>query len=365
MIKIYEPFISKETLKYAHEALDSTWISSQGKYVELASGLLAEKLDVKHVLLTNNGTAATHLTALSLKFQNPNIKQLIVPNNVFVAAWNSMLCEYTKSMLYAVDCSLETWNTAYDESHVDPLDKNTAFLVVHNVGNVVNVPKLQARFKNALFIEDNCEGLFGRYENQYTGTASLASSISFFSNKTITSGEGGAYITNDSTLFEHIKKIHSQGQGSTRYLHDVMGYNYRMTNIQAAILYGQLQELHLIQERKSEIFAYLEAKLNDICTFPKREANTVPAKWMVAAKIDHTAHTFVKFQKHMTSSNIEVRPMFYPISAHAHLYDINVASTTNAISLNEKGFMLPSHPNLTNENLDDIIRAIREYVSNL
>ena len=85
MIKIYEPFISKETLKYAHEALDSTWISSQGKYVELASSFLAEKLDVKHVLLTNNGTAATHLVALSLKFQNPNIKQLIVPNNVFVS----------------------------------------------------------------------------------------------------------------------------------------------------------------------------------------------------------------------------------------------------------------------------------------
>ena len=364
MIKIYEPYITNQILKYAHEALDSTWISSQGKYIELTTNVLVEKLGVKHVLLTNNGTSATHLLALSLKAKNPNISRIIVPNNVFVAAWNGLLYEYPKHIFKAIDCDIDTWNASYNTMN-ENIDENTAFLVVHNVGNIINVPNLQRRYSKSLFVEDNCEGLFGKYENQHTGTACLASSISFFSNKTITSGEGGAFVTNDTGLYEYIKKTHSQGQGSTRYLHESMGYNYRMTNIQAAILYGQLQALDLIQERKLEIFGYLEEKLNDICTFPKREISTIPANWMVAAKIDHAAHTYPKFQKHMAGLSIEVRPMFYPINAHDHLKDINVISTINAKILNEKGFMLPSHPNLTKEDLDLIVRAIREYITTL
>ena len=127
------------------------------------------------------------------------------------------------------------------------IDDNTAILVVHNIGNIINVPKLKLEFPNTVILEDNCEGFLGKYDNKYTGTESFASSISFFGNKTITSGEGGAFITNDDDVFEYINKIKSQGQSNEKFIHDVLGYNYRMTNIQAAILYGQLDSLSEIK----------------------------------------------------------------------------------------------------------------------
>ena len=114
-------------------------------------------------------------------------------------------------------------------------------MIVHNIGNVIDVPMLKNRFPNTIFIEDNCEGFLGKYGDKYTGTDSFASSISFFGNKTLTSGEGGAFITNDCDVFEYINKIKSQGQSNEKFIHDVLGYNYRMTNVQAAILLGQLE----------------------------------------------------------------------------------------------------------------------------
>jgi perosamine synthetase len=154
MIPIYQPYLTKDNLEYAHKALDSGWISSQGEYLDLSKNLL--KLKAKYnnhkIILTNNGTTATHLLALALQYKYPFIKKLIVPNNVYVAAWNAFL--YTqKYELIAVDANLNTWN--FEESNLDNLiDEETAVLIVHNIGNIVNVPKLKQKFPNTVFLED-------------------------------------------------------------------------------------------------------------------------------------------------------------------------------------------------------------------
>lgn len=239
VIKIYEPYL-KDCSTSIQDAIQTGWISSQGSYISKATNLLKSILHVKHVLLVSNGTTATHCLFMALKYKYPNISKIYVPNNVYVAAINSVLMEYPISMLEIMPIDIHTMNMRTDEEYILGCEQNSAILIVHNVGNIINVPRLKRLRPDIVFLEDNCEGLFGMYENYYAGTQSLCSSTSFFANKTITSGEGGAILTNDDDLYQYLSRKINQGNTSTRYLHDMLAYNYRMTNLQAALLYDQL-----------------------------------------------------------------------------------------------------------------------------
>jgi perosamine synthetase len=241
MIPIYQPYIENYKCS-AIKAIESGWISNHGEYVEKATQKLKEILKVPYVILMSNGTVATHCLFKSLKFKHPEISKIYVPNNVYVAAWNSALMEYPIEYLEVLPIDEHTWNMKEDEELILSLEKNSALLVVHNLGNIINVPKIKRLRPDIIIVEDNCEGVFGYYEGVKSGcsNSSLCSSISFYGNKTITTGEGGAFITTDKIVYNYIKKIYSQGMSNERYIHDVHAYNYRMTNIQSAFLYDQL-----------------------------------------------------------------------------------------------------------------------------
>jgi perosamine synthetase len=364
MIPIYQPFLNKENLKYAHKAIDSGWISSQGEYLDLSKNKLKEILNCKKIILTNNGTTATHLLAIALKYKYPHITKIIVPNNVYVAAWNSFLFDKNYELI-PIDSDLNTWN--FDINKIDSLiDENTAILAVHNIGNIVNIPKLKLRFPNTVILEDNCEGFLGKYEGKYTGTESFASSISFFGNKTITSGEGGAFITNDDDVFEYINKVKSQGQSNEKFIHDVLGYNYRMTNIQAAILYGQLECLDEIKEKKHKIFNRYKSifENENKISLQVIETNTEHSEWMFGLRLN----TFTLSQKkelelHLFQSGIDTRPMFYEMKKHKYISHI-LNKDYNSVILNEQCIILPSYPQLTNGQVNFISDKILKFINN-
>ena len=138
-----------------------------------------------------------------------------------------------------------TLNMDTQEDYIKSFEKDSCILIVHNYGNIINVPKLNRIRPDLIIIEDNCEGLFGKYENQYSGSYenTLCSAVSFYANKTLTTGEGGAFFTNDIDIYEYIKSIYSHGMTKQRYIHNNLAYNYRMTNIQAGFLYDQLEDL--------------------------------------------------------------------------------------------------------------------------
>lgn len=181
MIPIYKPYLTDKCLEQAYDALKSTWLSSQGKYLTIVQEKLSELLNVKYVLPVNNGTAACHLMAKTL-FNKKSINKhiLIVPNNVYVAAWNAFLFD-NHFQLIPIDANLESWNIDLDQLKI-ALEKypSASVLIVHNIGNIINVPALQLMFPNTIFVEDNCEGFLGKYQNQYSGTTALSSAISFF-----------------------------------------------------------------------------------------------------------------------------------------------------------------------------------------
>lgn len=361
MLPIYQPYLPKDCLKYAHDALDSTWISSQGVYIDKAKDLLKETLGTKYVILINNGTCATHMLALGLKYKYPHIKKILVPNNVYVAAWNCFLFSHGFELI-PVDANLDTWNI--NTENIKEHGRDTAFLAVHNLGNIINIPVLQRNHPELLIVEDNCEGIFGKHEGAFSGTKSLMSSVSFFGNKTITSGEGGAVLTQDDELFEYLNSVRGQGQSSVRYIHDKLGYNYRMTNVQAALLYGQLLIQSEIRERKSEIFNLYRKELEGIdeIAFQIPESGTVHAQWMFAVRFKNFDFNKKRMlELFLFENNIETRPMFYPINAHEHLKHIK-GDTTMALKLNHQCLILPSFPELTRSQVLTVCRKIREFV---
>lgn len=366
MIPIYIPLLDNYK-KSAIKAINSEWISNYGIYVDLATDKIKELLNVKYCVLMNNGTSTTHCLFKALKFKYPEIDHIYIPNNVFIAPWNCALMEYDMNMFEVMRLDETTMNIDTSEEYIKSLKSNSAMVIVHNLGNIVNVPRLKRIRPDIIFIEDNCEGLFGKYEDIYSGssTSSLCSAVSFYGNKSITTGEGGAFFTNDIDIYTHIKTYFSHGMSDIRYIHNVLGTNYRMTNIQAGFLYDQLNDIDRILSLKATVFSNYIILLNDLINTGKislfiTENNTVNSKWMFIIRIHGI--TYDAFEKYMLNKNIQVRPIFYDIHKHEHLKDMKKHDTYIS-DLTKICVMLPSYPSLSYEDQKYIVSCICEYVN--
>lgn len=353
-IPIYEPNIKKYT-NSAIEAINSGWISNHGIYVKLATEKLREVLGTKYCILMSNGTTATHCLFIALKYKYPNVNKIYVSNNCFVAAWNCILEEYAIKNIEVMKMNIDTWNIDTSEDYIKFFDVNSAILIVHNLGNIINVPRLKKIRSDIIFLEDNCEGIFGKYENIYSGTSesTLCSSVSFYGNKTITTGEGGAFFTNDTEIYNYISKVYSHGMSNIRYIHDVQAYNYRMTNIQAAFLYDQLNDIKDIVKNKRIVFDNYNKILNKFLIKKyilnyKQEENTESSNWMYAIRIIDNKLSIKETTDFFIEKGVDVRPFFYPVEHHEHLKELCVIDNISNI-LNKEIIMLPSYPTISFE----------------
>jgi perosamine synthetase len=367
MIPIYNPNIINYKTS-AIKAVESGWISNHGEYVELATNKLKQILNSKFAILMANGTCATHCLFLALKYKYPNLKKIYVPNNCYVAAWNALLMEYEKNIIEVMKMDLNTWNINTDEEYILSLDSNAAVLIVHNLGNIINVPRLKLLRPDLIFIEDNCEGLFGKYDNIFSGSSvsTLCSSISFYGNKNITTGEGGAFITQDENVYKYIVKAYSQGLSDKRYLHDTHAYNYRMTNIQAAFLYDQLNDLDNILNTKQKVFENYNKlfkpliKDNKIKIFQKEE-NTQNANWIYGIRIINNNLSIEETYEFLKKEGMDSRPFFYPINCHKHLKEL-VFNDNNSLILNKEIIMIPSSPSISYEEQNKVVNIITKFI---
>jgi perosamine synthetase len=233
--------------------------------------------------------------------------------------------------------------------------KDEAIFAVHNLGNIINIPNLKKKFDCAI-IEDNCEGFFGRHGETSSGSESLCSSLSFYGNKNITCGEGGAFMTNDEEIYKYALKLRGQGQSSERYIHDELGYNYRMTNVQAAILLGQLENI----ENKNRVF---KRYANNLCNIPgirlqKEEDNTQHSKWMFGVRFINL-NDYKSAEPYFKKHGIDTRPMFYSFREHKHLN--LTGEDKNAIIINKEVIVFPSYPELTDNEIDYICDIIIKF----
>ncbi len=367
MIPIYIPYLEKYKSS-AIKAIEDNWISNHGIYVNLAAELLQKKLNVKYCILMNNGTSATHCLFKALKFKYPKLTKIYIPNNVFVAPWNCGLYEYNEDIFEVMKIDENTCNIVTTEKYFMSLENNAAVVIVHNLGNIVNVPRLKNIRPDLIFIEDNCEGIFGKYNDIYSGssTSTLCSAVSFYGNKTLTTGEGGAFFTNHKDVYLYIKKLYSHGMTNERYIHDVIGYNYRMTNVQAALLYEQLMDLDNIINLKINIFKNYDLLLKDlfnkgIVKKTNTDKNTHISYWMYFILIPGLKYK--QLEAYLIENNIQIRPLFYDIHQHSHLKNIKkqeVNSFNNEIT--NMGVMLPSYPSLIYKQQKYIINCLKEFL---
>lgn len=347
-IPIYDVFISSK--EYVHEALDSGWISSQGKFVKQASSEL-ERVFKSNVLMVANGTCATHCIFMALKEFHPEIKKIYVPDNVYVAVWNCLLMEYPSEMMEVLQMDEKTLNMNTDENYIFSLEKNSAVVVVHNLGNVVNVARLKRLRPDLIFIEDACEAFGGSYEGLPVGSESLCSSMSFFANKTITAGELGAVMTPRKDVYDFLAKKINQGNSEKRYIHTMLGYNYRASNIHCALLCDQLRNYKEIEQKKEHIFTLYEKE------FPRiSEPDTKAAKWIMNVYFPNNP-SFEHAEEYFKNLGIDIRPMFYPINTHEHLKHIKTLPN----NIHQYNIMIPSYPKLTEREALYIIDNVKRY----
>jgi perosamine synthetase len=356
---VYNPSLGKKEKENVLECLDSTWISSKGKFINLFEKSFSEFTGIQYSASVCNGTVAIHLALLALKIGEGD--EVIVPSFTYIASVNAI--RYTGAKPIFVDSDIATWQI--DPNKItEKITKNTkAILVVHLYGQPCEMEEIiSISKKNKLFVVEDCAEAFGSlYNLKHVGSFGDISTFSFFGNKTITTGEGGMVVTNDLSL--HEKVVHLKGQGLAKdreYYHDIIGYNYRMTNICAAIGNAQLERANELIEKKYLIAKWYEQKLKSLpITFHSQVGNVKHSYWMVSILLkDSEERNAIRL--FLKEKGIETRPTFHPVHLMPMYFEVGL-NLPVAENLGSRGINLPSYPDLTEDDVIFICNKIKEF----
>jgi perosamine synthetase len=358
-IPVYQPDLTGNVKAYVNECLDTSWISSKGPFVGRFEREFAQRIDARHAASVCNGTVALHLALVALGIGPGD--EVIVPTLTYVASVNAIA--YTGATPVFVDSLRDTWQMDPEDVERRITPKTRAIIAVHLYGQSCEMEALSliAR-KHRLFLVEDCAEAFGtRYGNRHVGTFGHISTFSFFGNKTITTGEGGMVVTNDKTLDERIRHFKGQGLAAHReYWHDVVGYNYRMTNIAAAIGLAQLERADELIARKRNVAETYVRHLADLPVELHREvAGTQHSYWMVSILVEHHEQR-EPLRDYLATAGIETRPLFYPVHTMP-MYARNYRNHPIAEDLAWRGINLPSYPALAEDQILSICATIKEY----
>jgi len=360
MIPVYQPSLNGNEKKYVVDCLDSTWISSKGKYVNEFENKFAQYVGVKHAASVSNGTVALHLALLALGIGECD--EVIVPTLTYIASVNAI--KYTGATPVFIDSEKDYWQI--DVSEIEKLitSKTKAIMPVHLYGGVCDMGAIMkiAKKHNLFVIEDCAEAIGSKFGDKKVGSFGDIAAFSFFGNKTITTGEGGMVLTNDETL--HERCLHLKGQGLAKYRqywHDIIGYNYRMTNICAAIGLAQLENVELIVEKKKQVADWYKKYLagNKNVEVHKEQNGTCHTYWMVSILLNN-AEDRDSLRDFLDKAGIETRPLFYPVHTMP-MYSEKYQRFKNAEYLGWRGMNLPSYPDLTEEQIRYICKNVDDY----
>jgi len=358
-IPIYQPCLTGNEKKYVNDCLDSSWISSKGKFVREFEEKFADYVNVKYATTVSNGTVALHLAMLVLGIGPDD--EVIVPTLTYIASVNAI--SYTGAVPVFVDSLSDTWQIDPEDVRKKITPKTKAILTVHLYGHPCEMDKLVSIAKeyNLFLIEDCAEAFGSLYKKQHVGTFGDISTFSFYGNKTITTGEGGMVITNDETLYE--RSLHFKGQGLAKYReywHDIIGYNYRMTNICAAIGLAQLEQADRFIDKKREIARWYIEGLKDVPVVFHPEIGDVRHSYWMCSILVHDSKLREPLREYLKNESIETRPVFYPVHSMP-MYAKRFQKHPVAEKLGWMGINLPSWTALEEERVMFICSLIGDY----
>lgn len=356
---VYKPNLTGNEQKYVLDCLNSTWISSKGKYINAFENSFVQKIDAKYAVAVCNGTVAIHLALVALGITDED--EVIVPTLTYIASVNAIA--YTGAKPIFVESLNDSWQMDTEDVKRKITPKTKAILCVHLYGQACDMDALMniAKENNLYLIEDCAEALGTKYKNQHVGTFGDVATFSFFGNKTITTGEGGMVVTNDETLYDRL--VHYKGQGLAKYReywHDVIGYNYRMTNICAAIGMAQLERFDEIIIQKRQVAQWYIEQLHGLpITIHQQQSNTFHSYWMFSILVNK-AEDREPLREFLKTNGIETRPLFYPVHTMP-MYAQHYQKFPVAEYLGWRGINLPSYPDLSKEDVIFICDKIKQY----
>jgi perosamine synthetase len=363
-IPIYEPFFntSGNEINYVNECMSSGWISSRGKYIELFEKKFSLLINSRYSLSVNNGTSALILALMTLGVRSGD--EVIVPNLTFMAPWNAVL----QLGAIPVPVEIKKDTMCIDENLIErKISKKTkAIIIVHLYGGSPDISKIKkiVNNNNLFLIEDCAEALGSYYKKKHVGLFGDIGTFSFYGNKTITTGEGGMLVLNKSSLYSKAVLIKNHGMSdSKRYFHEVVGSNFRMTNIQAAIGLAQLERLRLIFKKKNIINRLYYKELKKIKSVdliePKNDYKN--SYWLFTISLNNKSDiSRDDLMKKLLLKGIETRRIFYPANEmpiYKKYFDKKDKYLVSDL-FSKNTLSLPSYPIMS-------LSAVREVINEL
>jgi perosamine synthetase len=368
-IPVCEPFLNGNEKKYVNDCLDTGWISSAGKYVNAFEEVFAHYCGVRYAVGVCNGTVALHLALTALGITKGD--EVIIPNFTMIASAFAVC--YTRAMPVFVDAEPGTWNINAERIEEAITPRTKAIMPVSVFGHPCDMDTINTlAVKYGLFvIEDAAESHGAEYKGKKTGALANITAFSFFANKNITTGEGGMIVTDSEELYNkacYYKNICFPVNAPRTYVHRNIGFNYRMTNIQAAIGLAQTEKADEYRSMRIKNAELYREYLKDVpgIMFQETKNYALNVHWMNVMVIDSKKYgkTRDELTAYLKSRNIDTRLLFVGMNRQPSLrqYGCDVSGEYPITDwLSENGFYLPSASNLTKDEIKYICNTVREF----
>jgi len=367
-IPVNEPLLLGNEKKYLNECIDTGWVSSDGPFVERFEKDFAKKIGRKYAISVTSGTTALEASCMALGFGKGD--EIIMPTFTIISCATAIIKSGAKPVL--VDCSNTDWNMLPKEIEKKITLKTKAILVVHIYGlpcDMDEILRIAKKF-NLKIIEDSAEMLGQTYKGQNCGTFGEVSTFSFYANKHITTGEGGMILTDDYDIAEKCRSLRNLCfQPEKRFIHEEMGFNFRMTNIQAALGLAQLEQLDYFIKKKKEmgrVYNELLSNLANLIQIPIA-SNSCASNiyWVYGIVLKSKDYSATKVIAKLKKEGIGTRPFFYPMHNQPVFKKKGLfigESYRNSEIISKQGLYLPSGMKLSNDQIYKVAKKLKNIL---
>ena len=365
---VSKPFITKKDIYAVNKTLKSGWISSSGTEIKKFEENFSKYVERKYSVTVSNGTAALEIAIKALGIKKDD--EVLIPNFTIISNALAVIRQNAKPVL--IDCNHENWNIKIDDIEKKINKKTKAIIITHIYSFPNDMDKILKICKKhkILIIEDAAEVLGLSYKNKKCGSFGDISTFSFYANKQITTGEGGMISTNSEKLYKKCKSLKNLCFGKiNRFNHDDLGWNYRLTNMQASLGLSQLNNIKNIVKKKIEIGSRYYKNLqfnNDIQILPPSNSFSKNIYWVVGIVIKNKKMTALNLSKKLSKFGIETRPFFWPMHQQSIFKKLGLFKNQkypNSSHISKYGLYLPSYFELKKKEIDKISKTLQKILN--
>ena len=361
------PYISKKDINFVNKTLKNGWISSNGPEVQKFEKKFSQYIDRKYSVAVSNGTAALEIAVKALGIKKND--EVLIPNFTIISNALAVLRQHAKPV--PIDCNLDDWNIKISDIEKKITNKTKAIIVtnIYSFPNDMDKILKICKKRKIFIIEDAAEVLGLNYKNKKCGSFGDISTFSFYANKQVTTGEGGMISVNSLQLYKKCCSLRNLFfRKSNRFNHDDLGWNYRMTNIQAALGLSQLKNINNVVKKKMSVGRQYFKKLNknnNQHILPPSNSFAKNIYWVVGIVIKNKKIKTKNMMKKLLRYGIQARPFFWPMSEQKIFKKLKIfdkANYPNSKYLSEYGFYLPSYLKLNNKEIDYICSVVNKLM---